>query len=78
MVLVDEVAFLAFRRRRRPCREAPGVHASAPVFAGTRIRVATVQRYLQQGYETDAILNAFPDLRVEDVDEARRQFAAVG
>jgi DNA-binding transcriptional MerR regulator len=55
-----------------------GVHASAPVFAGTRIRVATVQRYLQQGYETNAILEAFPDLRMEDVDEARRQLAAVG
>ena len=55
-----------------------GVHASAPVFAGTRIRVATVQRYLQQGYQTDAILQAFPDLKVEDVDEARRQLAAVG
>jgi DNA-binding transcriptional MerR regulator len=53
-----------------------GVHASAPVFAGTRIRVATVQRYLQQGYLTDAILEAFPDLKVEDVDEARRQLAA--
>jgi uncharacterized protein (DUF433 family) len=52
-----------------------GVHASAPVLAGTRIRVATVQRYLQQGYETDAILKAFPDLQVEDVDEARRQLA---
>ncbi len=51
--------------------------SSAPVFAGTRIRVATVQRYLQQGYETDAILNAFPDLRVEDVGEARRQLVAV-
>jgi uncharacterized protein (DUF433 family) len=38
-----------------------GVHASAPVFAGTRIRVATVQRYLQQGYQTEAILQAFPD-----------------
>ena len=55
-----------------------GVHASAPVFAGTRIRVATVQRYLQQGYETSAILEAFPDLRVEDVDEARQQLAAAG
>ncbi len=55
-----------------------GVHANAPVFAGTRIRVATVQRYLQQGYETDAVLNAFPDLRVADVDEARRQLAAAG
>jgi DNA-binding transcriptional MerR regulator len=55
-----------------------GVHASAPVFAGTRIRVATVQRYLQQGYETSAILEAFPDLKVEDIDEAKRQLAAVG
>ena len=54
------------------------MHASAPVFAGTRIRVATVQRYLQQGYETIAILEAFPDLRVEDVDEARQQLAAAG
>jgi uncharacterized protein (DUF433 family) len=53
------------------------VHASAPVFAGTRIRVATVQRYLQQGYLTDAILRASADLKVEDVDEARRQLAAV-
>ena len=55
-----------------------GVHASAPVFAGTRIRVATVQRYLQQGYETSVILEAFPDLRVEDIDAARRQLTAVG
>ena len=58
--------------------ERRGVHGSAPVFAGTRIRVATVQRYLQQGYETSAILEAFPDLRVEDVDEARQQLAAAG
>ena len=55
-----------------------GVHGSAPVFAGTRIRVATVQRYLRHGYETGAILAAFPDLRREDVDEARRRLAAVG
>jgi DNA-binding transcriptional MerR regulator len=55
-----------------------GVHGSAPVFAGTRIRVATVQRYLRHGYETGAILAAFPDLRREDVDEARRRLAAAG
>jgi DNA-binding transcriptional MerR regulator len=54
-----------------------GVHASAPVFAGTRIRVATVQRYLRHGYGTGAILGAFPDLRREDVEEARRLLAAV-
>jgi uncharacterized protein (DUF433 family) len=43
------------------------------VFAGTRIRVATVQRYLRQGYRTEAILEALPDLSVADVEEARRQ-----
>jgi len=31
---------------------------------------------LEQGYQTGAILEAFPDLSVEDVDEARRQLAA--
>jgi DNA-binding transcriptional MerR regulator len=55
-----------------------GVHASAPVFAGTRIRVATVQRYLEQGYQAGAILEAFPDLSAEDIDEARRLLAAAG
>jgi uncharacterized protein (DUF433 family) len=49
-----------------------GVHASAPVFAGTRIRVSTVQDYLQHGYGTDAILEAFPDLKAADVEKARR------
>ena len=55
-----------------------GVHASAPVFAGTRIRVATVQEYLREGYETAAILEAFPDLEAADVEEARRLLAAAG
>jgi DNA-binding transcriptional MerR regulator len=55
-----------------------GVHASAPVFAGTRIRVATVQGYLQHGYDTAAILAAFPDLAPADVDQARRLLSAAG
>jgi DNA-binding transcriptional MerR regulator len=55
-----------------------GVHASAPVFAGTRIRVSTVQEYLRHGYDTDAILEAFPDLRAADVAEASRLLAAAG
>jgi DNA-binding transcriptional MerR regulator len=53
-----------------------GVHASAPVFAGTRIRVSTVQDYLRQGYATDDILTAFPDLKAADVAEASRLLAA--
>jgi DNA-binding transcriptional MerR regulator len=55
-----------------------GVHASAPVFAGTRIRVSTVQDYLRHGYDTDAILEAFPDLKPADVAEAFRLLAAAG
>jgi DNA-binding transcriptional MerR regulator len=55
-----------------------GVHASAPVFAGTRIRVSTVQDYLRHGYETSAILEAFPDLSAADVAEASRLLAAAG
>jgi uncharacterized protein (DUF433 family) len=54
------------------------VHASAPVFAGTRIRVSTVQDYLRHGYDTDAILEAFPDLSAADVAEASRLLAAAG
>jgi DNA-binding transcriptional MerR regulator len=55
-----------------------GVHASAPVFAGTRIRVSTVQDYLRHGFAEEAILEAFPDLRPADVDEARRLLTAAG
>ncbi len=55
-----------------------GVHASAPVFAGTRIRMSTVQDYLRHGYGTDAILEAFPDLKAADVDEAGRLLATAG
>jgi DNA-binding transcriptional MerR regulator len=55
-----------------------GVHASAPVFAGTRIRVSTVQDYLRHGYDTGAILEAFPDLSAADVAEASRLLAAAG
>lgn len=53
-----------------------GVHASAPSFEGTRIRVSTVQDYLRNGYDTAAILRAFPDLRDADVDEANRRLVS--
>jgi DNA-binding transcriptional MerR regulator len=82
VILLDPLRLRIDRAAARPAQDAGrvekrrGVHASAPVFAGTRIRVATVQRYLQQGYRTEAILEAFPDLSVADVEEARRQLAA--
>ena len=55
-----------------------GVHASAPVFAGTCIRVATVQDYLQHGFGTEAIQKAFPDLTAQDIEEAQRLISAAG
>jgi len=55
-----------------------GVHGSAPVFAGTRIRLSTVQDYLRHGYDTGAVLKAFPDLSAADVAEASRLLAAAG
>ena len=55
-----------------------GVHASAQVFAGTRIRVSTVQDYLRHGYTTEAILEAFPDLERKDIDTACELLTAAG
>jgi uncharacterized protein (DUF433 family) len=53
-----------------------GVHGSKPIFAGTRIPVDTVQRYLQAGYGTRAIIREYPSLTPADI-EAARQYAAV-
>ncbi len=53
-----------------------GVHGSQPIFAGTRIPVATVQRYLQAGYDTKAIIDEYPSLTSADIETARRYAAA--
>lgn len=42
-----------------------------PVFAGTRISVATVQRYLSAGYKPAAIIAEFPGLTDADIEAAR-------
>ncbi|HKE52322.1 MAG TPA: DUF433 domain-containing protein [Actinomycetes bacterium] len=52
-----------------------GVLASKPVFAGTRVPVATVQAFLHRGYTTDEILREYPSLTAEDVDAARDRLA---
>ena len=54
-----------------------GVHGSKPIFAGTRIPVDTVQRYLQAGYGTKAIILEYPSLTPADIEVARH-YAAVG
>jgi uncharacterized protein (DUF433 family) len=49
-----------------------GVQGSKPIFAGTRIPVATVQRYLSAGYEPEAIIEEYPSLTRADIEKARR------
>ena len=46
-------------------------------FSDTRARLLA-QEYLRHGYSTEAILEAFPDLRAADVAEASRLLAAAG
>jgi uncharacterized protein (DUF433 family)/DNA-binding transcriptional MerR regulator len=53
-----------------------GVLGGKPIFAGTRIPVATVQRYLQAGYGTDAIIEEYPSLTPADIEAARHHAAA--
>lgn len=48
-----------------------GVLGSRPVFAGTRIPLATVQRYIAAGFDDERILRSFPDLDPEDVRSVR-------
>lgn len=52
-------------RRRR-------VMGSKEVFAGTRVPVEAVRSYLRRGHGDDRILQAFPQLRPEDVVAARQ------
>lgn len=49
-----------------------GVLGSKPVFAGTRIPVASVVAFLDAGRSVEDVLAAYPQLRREDVDAARR------
>jgi DNA-binding transcriptional MerR regulator len=48
-----------------------GVLGSKPIFAGTRILVATVERYLQAGYDTKEIIEEYPSLTPADIETAR-------
>jgi DNA-binding transcriptional MerR regulator len=48
------------------------VSHQAEVLSGTRIRVATIQRFIQAGYTTDQILKEYPTLTAADVDAVRR------
>jgi uncharacterized protein (DUF433 family) len=65
----DEAAVGHVERRR-------GTLGGKPVIAGTRIPVATVERYLTDGCTPAEIVTYFPVLRVEDVEAVRRQMVA--
>lgn len=49
-----------------------GTMGYKPVFAGTRVPVATVQRYIAAGKATEEIIESFPALEPGDVDAARQ------
>lgn len=49
-----------------------GVQGSAPVFEGTRIPLASVWEFLQEGERMSAILAAYPELRERDIRKAER------
>lgn len=51
--------------------QARFVMQNEPVFAGTRIPVAAVQRYLDAGFTAENIVREYPQLTREDVDAAR-------
>ncbi len=48
-----------------------GTLGSKNVVAGTRVPVATVERYLERGVGVDEVLEAFPTLKREDVEAVR-------
>lgn len=47
------------------------VMQNEPVFARTRIPVATVRRYLKAGYSDEKIIREYPELTVADIAAAR-------
>jgi uncharacterized protein (DUF433 family) len=53
-----------------------GVQGGKPIFAGTRIPVGTVQRYLEAGYSTEEIIEEYPSLTPADIEAARQRTVA--
>ena len=48
------------------------VSHNQPVIAGTRIKVATILRFLEDGYSTEQILKEYPSLTEADIEAAKR------
>lgn len=67
----------AFRHKRATKKagrvvKVRGVQGSAPVFEGTRIPVASVWEFLEEGEPVAEILAAYPDLEERDIRKAKR------
>jgi uncharacterized protein (DUF433 family)/DNA-binding transcriptional MerR regulator len=76
--IMEDVLRAAEQLRRRDPAEIGkiGKHRyvshNAPVFAGTRIKVATIVRFVEAGYSTAAILKEYPTLTEADIEAAKR------
>ena len=62
---------MAFRR----IKVNPAQMGGIPCLRGLRIPVATVVGMVAEGMETEEILQAFPDLQPEDIQESLRYAA---
>jgi uncharacterized protein (DUF433 family) len=49
-----------------------GALGSKPVIAGTRVPVATIERYLAHGFSVERILVSFPTLTAADIETVRQ------
>lgn len=50
-----------------------GALGNKALVAGTRVPVSTIERYLEQGFSTDRILQSFPALALRDIEAVRRR-----
>ena len=75
-VVVGDTRSAITRLRRRPASKVGqvertrGVNGNHPVVAGTRVRVASIQRLAEDGYDVAAIRAEFPGLTDKDVEAA--------
>ena len=53
----------------------PAICSGHPVIAGTRITVATILEFLNEGDSVDDIIEAYPTLTKADVEAASRYIA---
>ena len=76
IAILDTKKAILELNRRSDCTSGKVVHGkftlqNEPVFAGTRIPVAAIKRYIDAGYISDYILKEFPDLTESDIETAR-------